>query len=122
MERQTRSFPIIPRGIRIHRSPDPKSFNLICDDGMMIENGGIIFGIGEKKSVGASQGGLVHVISCENGPDTTQLLFTGIQMVVNVWLFHNGVHIGIGDAIVNQSNGLHIVEPKQNVTDIIEHA
>jgi DNA-directed RNA polymerase II subunit RPB1 len=113
---------VIPCGIHIHRSPDPKSFNLICDDGMMIENGGIIFGITEKKTVGASQGGLVHVVFCENGPDMTRLLFTGIQMVVNFRLFHNGFHIGIGDAIVNQSNGLHITEPKQNVTDIIEHA
>ena len=113
--------PVLPRGIHIHRSPDPKSFNLICDDGMMIENGGIIFSITEK-TVEASQGGLVHVVFFENGPDTTRLLFTGIQMVVNFRLFHNGVHIVIGDAIVNQSNGLHIAEPKQNVTDIIEHA
>jgi len=108
-------------GIHIHRSPDPKSFNLICDDGMMIVNGGIIFSITEK-TVEASQGGLVHVVFFENGPDTTRLLFTGIQMVVNFRLFHNGVHIVIGDAIMNQSDGLHIAEPKQNVTDIIEHA
>ena len=87
----------------------------------MIENGGIIFSITEK-TVGASQGGLVHVVPCKNGPDTTRLLFSGIQMVINFQLFHNGVHIVIGDTIVNKSNGLHIAEPKQNVTDIIEHA
>jgi DNA-directed RNA polymerase II subunit RPB1 len=73
---------------------------------MMIENGGIIFSITEK-TVEASQGGLVHVVFCENGPDTTRLLFTGIQMVVNFRLFHNGVHIVIGGAIVNQSNGFY---------------
>ena len=55
-------------GIHIHRSPDPKSFNLICDDGMMIENGGVIFGITEKKTVGASQDGLVHVVFVKTGP------------------------------------------------------
>jgi hypothetical protein len=27
----------------------------------------------------------------------TWQLFTGIQMVVNFWLFHNGFSIGIGD-------------------------
>jgi len=59
---------VIPCGIRIHRSPDPKSFNLICDDGMMIENGGVIFGITEKKTVGASQDGLVHVVFVKTGP------------------------------------------------------
>jgi DNA-directed RNA polymerase beta' subunit len=50
---------VIPRGINIHRSPDPKSSNPVFDDGMMVENGEIIFGIVEKKTVGASQGGLV---------------------------------------------------------------
>ena len=29
----------IPRGINIHRSPDPKSSNPVFDDGMLIENG-----------------------------------------------------------------------------------
>jgi len=120
MERQTHSF-VIPCGIHIHRSSDPKSFNLTCDDGI-IENGGIIFGITEKKTVGASQDGLEYVVFWKNGPDMTRLLFPGIQMVVKFRLFHNGFHIGIGDATVNQSNGLHIAEPKQNVTDIIEHA
>ncbi|KAE9397212.1 beta and beta-prime subunits of DNA dependent RNA-polymerase [Gymnopus androsaceus JB14] len=32
----------IPRGINIHRSPDPKSSNPVFDDGMLIENGDII--------------------------------------------------------------------------------
>jgi hypothetical protein len=54
---------VIPRDINIHRSPDPKSSNPVFDDDMMVENGEIIFGIVEKKSVGASQGGLVHAQS-----------------------------------------------------------
>ena len=29
----------IPRGINIHRSPEPKSSNLVFDDGALIENG-----------------------------------------------------------------------------------
>jgi DNA-directed RNA polymerase II subunit RPB1 len=54
---------VIPRGINIYRSLDP-----LFDDGMMVENGDIIFGIVEKKTVGASQGGLVHVVFREKGP------------------------------------------------------
>jgi len=42
-------------------APDPKSSNLVFGDGVLIENGEIIFGVVEKKTVGASQGGLVHV-------------------------------------------------------------
>ena len=117
---------VIPRGINIHRSPDPKSSNPVFDDGMMIENGEIIFGIVEKKTVGASQGGLVHVVFREKGPDATRQLFTGIQMVVNYWLFHNGFSIGIGDTIADQKTMAyitqHIAERKQNVANIIEDA
>jgi len=117
---------VIPRGINIHRSPDPKSSNPVFDDGVMIENGEIIFGIVEKKTVGASQGGLVHVVFREKGPDATRQLFTGIQMVVNFWLFHNGFSIGIGDTIADQKTMAyitqHIAERKQNVADIIEDA
>ena len=46
----------IPRGINIHCSPDPKSSHPVFDDGVLIENGELIFGIVEKKTVGASQG------------------------------------------------------------------
>jgi hypothetical protein len=52
----------IPRGINIYRSPNPKLSNLVFDDGVLIENGKLIFGIVEKKTVGA-QGGLVRRIS-----------------------------------------------------------
>ncbi|KAG1782300.1 hypothetical protein EV702DRAFT_1041172 [Suillus placidus] len=59
------------------------------------------------------------VVFCEKGPGATRDLFTGIQMVVNFWLFHNGFSIGIG-------HGLHstkrISEKKQLVAEIIEEA
>jgi len=76
----------------------------------MIENGKIIFGIVEKKTVGASQDGLVYVVFCEKGPDVTRLLFTSIQMVINFWLFHNGFSISIGDIIVDQKTMAYITQ------------
>lgn len=116
----------IPRGINIYRSPDPKSSNPVFDDGMLIENGELIFGIVEKKTVGASQGGLVHVVFREKGPEATRQLFTGIQMVVNFWLFHNGFSIGIGDTIADQKTMTYIAqtiaERKVNVAKVIEDA
>ncbi|KAE9397231.1 beta and beta-prime subunits of DNA dependent RNA-polymerase [Gymnopus androsaceus JB14] len=116
----------IPRGINIHRSPDPKSSNPVFDDGMLIENGDIIFGIVEKKTVGASQGGLVHVVFREKGPEVTRQLFTGLQAVVDYWLFHNGFSIGIGDTIADKDTMSYITETiasrKANVAKIIEDA
>ncbi|KAJ2926883.1 hypothetical protein H1R20_g10219, partial [Candolleomyces eurysporus] len=101
---------VIPKGINIHRSPDPKSSNPVFDDGVMIENGELIFGIVEKKTVGASQGGLIHVCFREKGPEVTRSLFTGLQMVVNYWLFHNGFSIGIGDTIADSGTMAYITK------------
>ena len=116
----------IPRGINIHRSPEPKSSNPVFDDGVLIENGELIFGIVEKKTVGASQGGLVHVVFREKGPEATRQLFTGLQMVVNYWLFHNGFSIGIGDTIADRGTMSYITQTiadsKANVAKIIDDA
>jgi DNA-directed RNA polymerase II subunit RPB1 len=116
----------IPKGINIHRAPDPRSSNPVFDDGVLIENGELIFGIVEKKTVGASQGGLVHVVFREKGPEVTKTLFTGLQMVVNYWLFHNGFSIGIGDTIADANTMSYITktisESKAKVAGIIEEA
>ncbi|KAE9393327.1 beta and beta-prime subunits of DNA dependent RNA-polymerase [Gymnopus androsaceus JB14] len=99
---------------------------VVQDDGMLIENGDIIFGIVEKKTVGASQGGLVHVVFREKGPEMTRQLFTSLQTVVNYWLFHNGFSIGIGDTIADKDTMSYITETiasrKANVAKIIEDA
>ncbi|KAJ3537016.1 hypothetical protein NMY22_g5781 [Coprinellus aureogranulatus] len=84
----------IPKGVNIHRAPNPKSSNPVFDDGVLFENGELIFGIVEKKTVGALHGGLIHVCFREKRPEATKALFTGLQMAVNYWLFHNGFSIG----------------------------
>ncbi|KAF6751321.1 RNA polymerase II large subunit [Ephemerocybe angulata] len=102
------------------------SSNPVFDDGVLIENGELIFGIVEKKTVGASQGGLIHVTFREKGPEATKRLFTGLQMVVNYWLFHNGFSIGIGDTIADAGTMSYITqtiaESKAKVATIIEDA
>ena len=41
----------------------------------------------------------MHVIFREKGPEAAHDLFTGIQMVVNFWLFHDGFSIGISNTM-----------------------
>src|SRR5262249_55412958 len=116
----------IPCGINIHHAPEEKSSIPYNDDGMMIENGEIIYGIVGKKTISTSQGGLIHVVFHEKGPEATHQLFTRLQMVVNFWLFHNGFSIGIGDTIADGQTMTVITEiiasRKQNVTKIIKDA
>jgi DNA-directed RNA polymerase II subunit RPB1 len=76
----------------------------------------------EKKTVGASQGGLVHIVFHEKA---TRQLFTGLQMIVNFWLFHklNGFSI---DMIADHNTMSYITqtiaERKANVTQFIDDA
>jgi DNA-directed RNA polymerase II subunit RPB1 len=70
VDRQTLSL-TIPCGINIYRSPDPKSSNPVFEDGVLID-GELIFKIVEEKTVGASQGGLVHVVFRVKGPEVTR--------------------------------------------------
>ncbi|KAH9964633.1 beta and beta-prime subunits of DNA dependent RNA-polymerase [Russula dissimulans] len=116
----------IPRGTNIFRAPDKPSPNPVFDDGMLIENGEIIFGVVEKKTVGATQGGLVHVVFREKGPEATRTLFTGLQCIVNFWLFHNGFSIGIGDTIADKATmtfvNRRISEQKDKVRNLIQQA
>ncbi|KAG8902646.1 DNA-directed RNA polymerase II subunit rpb1 [Tulasnella sp. 403] len=100
----------IPSGINISRASESKKPNPVEDDGMLIENGEILYGVVDKKTVGAVQGGLVHVTFREKGPEACRGLFTGLQKVVNYWLFHNGFSIGIGDTIADKSTMAHITE------------
>ncbi|KIY65400.1 DNA-directed RNA polymerase II, subunit 1 [Cylindrobasidium torrendii FP15055 ss-10] len=116
----------IPRGINIYRASDPRSDNPADDDGMCIENGEIIFGVVDKKTVGPTQGGLIHVVFREKGHDATRVLFSGLQQIVNYWLFHNSFSISIGDTIADKATMDYITnvikEHKEKVVAIIDNA
>ena len=116
----------IPRSINIFHTVDSRSLNPVSDDGIMIENGDIIYGVVQKLTVGTAQGGLIHVVFREKGLEVTRQLFTGIQMGVNFWLFHNGFSISISDTIADYGTMevimWTIAEHKGNVAQIIEDA
>ncbi|KAH7330647.1 beta and beta-prime subunits of DNA dependent RNA-polymerase [Rhizoctonia solani] len=122
----------VPSGINVFRAPDKDKrtnrvpSNPVNDDGICIENGEIIYGVVEKKTVGASQGGLIHITFREKGPEITRDLFTSLQKVVNFWLLHNGFSIGIGDTIADKTTmskiTIHIETAKNNVLQLIQKA
>lgn len=89
----------IPSGINLYRGSASNTVNPAEDDGMFIEDGQIMFGTVDKKTVGTSQGGLIHVIYREKGHEVCRDWFSGVQKTVNFWLLHNGFSIGIGDTV-----------------------
>ena len=89
---------VLPSGLNLLRNSD-EGMSPINDDGLYVSNGELMFGLFAKSSVGASGGGVVHVIFNEKGPEAAVNFFNGCQRVVNYWLLHNGFSIGIGDTI-----------------------
>ncbi|ORX89671.1 beta and beta-prime subunits of DNA dependent RNA-polymerase, partial [Basidiobolus meristosporus CBS 931.73] len=119
---------IIPKGINCityHSAhpDDEKSDISPGDTKVVVENGELISGIVCKKTVGASNGGWVHVAMNEHGPEVAKKFFSGAQAVVNYWLLQNGFSIGIGDTIADDKTTEHITETinsaKQRVSEII---
>jgi DNA-directed RNA polymerase II subunit RPB1 len=69
------------------------------DDGALIQNGELMYGLLTKKIVGASGGGIIHICYNEIGPRGAMDFLNGCQRLINYWLYHNGHSIGIGDTI-----------------------
>jgi DNA-directed RNA polymerase II subunit RPB1 len=89
---------VLPAGLNLFRGSD-EGFSPLNDDGLMISGGELMYGLMNKKSVGAASGGVIHIIFNERGWEAAMGFFNGAQTVVNYWLLHNGFSIGIGDTI-----------------------
>ena len=91
---------IIPDGLNLIRTGAVKEdLSPVNDDGLYVNNGDLMYGLLNKKIVGASSGGIIHIIYNELGPQAAMSFFNGAQTIVNFWLLHNGFSIGIGDTI-----------------------
>ena len=93
---------VIPHGLNLLRGSDG-GFSPLNDDGLLISGGELMFGLLNKKIVGASGGGVIHIIFNEKGPEAATKFFNGAQTVTNYWLLHNGFSIGIGDTIPDRA-------------------
>ncbi|KAL0264304.1 DNA-directed RNA polymerase II core subunit rpo21 [Diplodia seriata] len=98
----------------------------IDDSGVVIIGGELIYGIFNKKIVGASSGGIIHTVFNEKGWEATVGFFNGTQRIVNYWLLHTGFSIGIGDTIPDAvtTEGIEAAINKQKgfVAEITEEA
>lgn len=77
----------------------PEPWSPPADQGLLIQEGQVMFGLLNKKIVGTSAGGVIHTIFNQNGFEEAMAFFNGAQVVVNYWLLHYGFSIGIGDTI-----------------------
>lgn len=116
----------IPKGINIFQGSINSVTNNFADAGVHIEDGEILFGVINKKIVGAQAGGLIDIIFREKGPVVCRDFFGGCQRVVNYWLLHNGFSIGIGDTVADKATAAFVTEAinnaKSEVMRLVEDA
>lgn len=116
---------VIPEGLSLIR-PAKEGLSPLEDTGLFVHGGQLMYGLLNKKVVGASPGGIVHIIFNEAGPAAAMNFFNGAQTVVNYWLLHNGFSIGIGDTIPDRAT-IRLIEDavskrKEEVTDLTKSA
>ena len=90
-------------------SADDK-FSDFTGKSVVIHGGEIVLGQIIKKQVGASAGGVVHIVYNEHGPQAAVDFFNAAQRIVAYWFLHNGFSIGVGDAVPNPATSEKIVE------------
>ncbi|KAF2716271.1 beta and beta-prime subunits of DNA dependent RNA-polymerase [Polychaeton citri CBS 116435] len=109
-----------PHGLNLFRG-DGEGFCPIKDGGMLIKNGELMYGQITKKIVGASSGGVIHLIYNDRGPEAAVSFFNGCQRIVNYWLLHNGFSVGIGDTVPNPELADAIEQTVQAQKDELEN-
>ena len=109
--------------VKLDDDSRPGPWNDIADKSLMIMGGQLIFGQITKKVVGATAGGVIHIIFNELGPMDAVAFFNACQRIVCYWLLHHGFSMGVGDAIPDPATSEKIAEciakSKKDVEDII---
>jgi DNA-directed RNA polymerase beta' subunit len=107
--------------------PDDEEDELsVGDTRILIEDGELLTGMLDKKTLGTSGGGLVHVIFNEYGPRGARAFLGCHQRVINHWIVNRSYSIGIGDTIADAKTMDDIVATidasKKEVKSLVERA
>jgi DNA-directed RNA polymerase II subunit RPB1 len=73
-----------------------------ADTWVLIEDGQVLSGTMDKKTLGTGGGGLVHVVCNERGPEVARIMFNQIQKVTNYWILQRSFTVGIGDTVADK--------------------
>ncbi|KKO75447.1 dna-directed rna polymerase ii largest subunit [Vairimorpha ceranae] len=106
---------------------DENDLENLKDTVVIIRNGELLSGIIDKKSVGTTQGGLIHIIANDFSHKRITSFFDDTQKIMNKFItFINAFSIGIGDAIANKETMVQVQSSIENakyqVEKLIERA
>jgi DNA-directed RNA polymerase II subunit RPB1 len=82
---------------------------------VIIKNGKLVQGTLCKRSLGTSEGGIIHLLWLQYGPYVANEFISNVQYIVNCWLITQGFSIGAMDMFIDSST-------ESKVNDIISNA
>lgn len=71
------------------------------DTSILVKDGDLLCGVMSKRTVGATGGGLVHIVWRDRGPDACRDFLSNTQNVINNWLIHHGFTVGVHDIMAS---------------------
>ncbi len=90
------------------------------DTKVIITRGELICGIVDKRTVGSSANGLIHVTWKEYGAEITSKLISQIQVLINHYLLQRGQSIGVGDTIADAGTMNNVVKTIQDAKEEVK--
>ncbi|KAF2853474.1 DNA-directed RNA polymeras-like protein ii largest subunit [Plenodomus tracheiphilus IPT5] len=106
--------------VRTDKESKPEPYNDLRDTSLLIMGGELILGAVTKKIVGATAGGIIHIIFNEISSDAAVKFFNACQRVVNWWLLYHGFSFGVGDTIPDPATAAAIAEAIQKSKSEVE--
>jgi len=100
----------------------PNTFNFY-DHEVTIQEGELLEGTIDKKSIGTNMGGIIHTSWLDKGFEETQRFMNQIQQVVNYWILQYSFSIGVVDTVADPETqrqiGQTIENAKEQVRDLV---
>jgi DNA-directed RNA polymerase II subunit RPB1 len=88
---------------------EPNSMNLV-DSELVINEGQLLSGIVDKKTIGTGMGGLIHTSWLDVGHDETRRFMNQVQQISNYWILQSSFSIGVVDTVADEDTMKKIEE------------
>jgi len=95
---------ILPK-INLEKDTNLSEFTGDINDKLKIKDGVIERGAIDKKVVGSSHGGIIHVLWKDKGPNASKKFIYNCQKLCTQWLLNQGHSIGVSDVILIRNAG-----------------
>ncbi|MHA1682035.1 MAG: DNA-directed RNA polymerase subunit A' [Promethearchaeota archaeon] len=93
------------------------------DTTVIIEDGELLTGILDKKTLGATHNSIIHIIYRDLCANDAMQFVNSLQQIVTYWLQYNGFSVGISDTIADKKTMIQIndtiAKSKQEVRNVV---